>query len=143
MSWNRSRTSLFVSKAALSNPFATCHMWRMAILMWRMALCLSTSISESFWKKLSHNHTFYLISHHLVKNQTILIKVTLDISFLMDATKCFRYFLKMSQMDTLIRHKCGEHQNTVGCRCSKVTSPKISFWYVDSFQRKQKKSIII
>ncbi len=47
----------------------------------------------------------------------------------MDTRSCRGYVLKMWQMDILIRHKCGERQNTVGHRSlndEKVTldSPK-------------------
>jgi len=37
MTCNRVTIFFISSKAALSNPFATRHMWRMAVQMWRMA----------------------------------------------------------------------------------------------------------
>jgi len=39
------------SRAALSNPFATRHMWRVAIELWRMTLFLDTLNIGHFWTK--------------------------------------------------------------------------------------------
>jgi len=42
---------MILIKPALSNPFATRHIWRMAILMWRMTLILNTSKIGCFCTK--------------------------------------------------------------------------------------------
>ncbi len=63
------------SRPALSNPFATRHMWR-------MTLFLNTSKLISFWKMVLKVITasiwFYTF---LLKNQTVSIRVAQDISF--------------------------------------------------------------
>jgi hypothetical protein len=59
----RTQSHCLLFGPALSNPFATRHMWRMAVLMWRMTLFLNTSKTEYFLKKIkigisNSNHTF-------------------------------------------------------------------------------------
>jgi hypothetical protein len=57
------RNANLSTSTALSNPFATRHMWRMVVSMWRMALILNTSQLRRFWTKLdiySLIHTFQL-----------------------------------------------------------------------------------
>ena len=54
------------SKTALSNPFATRHMWRMAVLMWRMALFpnISKLLRSEQKKGLGANLEFFNVNSH-------------------------------------------------------------------------------
>jgi len=48
-------------KPALSNPFATCHIWRMVLKMWRMALLPNILKMGCFVQKTQKSINFYFI----------------------------------------------------------------------------------
>ncbi len=71
--------SALFSNSALPNPFATRHMWRMTVLMWRMTLFLNTSKTVCFCTKLG---LFKSIHTFLSKTTEMGGEMAQDISFL-------------------------------------------------------------
>jgi len=117
------RISLFIIyyvivyyKTALSNPFATRHMWRMAFKMWRMALFPNTKILGYFGLNIRKKWRSFQISfndHLKTSKQRVYIVMAQDVKF-------FIWSYKMWRMASFIRHNCGEHKNTVGHCCYKI-----------------------
>jgi len=76
-------------RAALSNPFATCHMWRMSIKMCRMALYPGTSKTSYFGLNRAKFKIFPYVVINISKdvnflkkmaNEVIIVKTLVHIS---------------------------------------------------------------
>ncbi len=114
------------SSPALSNPFATRHMWRMAVLMWRMTLFPNNSKFEFFIRYIYQIQFTRPCQKQLKWEEgwpRILVFYDIcrrSIPWHLKAWWTLWCVFKMWRMDIFIRHNCGKSENVVGHRWTKV-----------------------
>jgi len=102
------------TKAALSNPFATRHMWRMAIQMWQMAL-LTNIKNRMFWANNTKINILILNLHiknvkmvwkHMAQDTRYVNELDILCHICLFKWWCYSYILKLWRTKKyIIRHR--------------------------------------